>query len=428
MNTIFIHKNQRLSDKFSSKINNKRNPENIIFLIVIIIHLFCFSGIRSISLYKSKLITNSSLILSESNTKLNDLILTPSINLFSLKNNNDTNINSQRNIIDFNYYIANPIKPNTILTQNFLQEKGDQIYSQEEKSSIKVFLEIISSTNTTSFCIKRYLGKPQSYKSYKCPAGLKIFDDSQDVCIQECRTNYIRNKDICQEKCEIGYVQEYDLCINRAQEKKYKALFYSLEKADPICINGFFSNGLCYSCFGNSEHSNGECLSPCSSGSPSDYFCSFTDEANKGLSLMNPFWSKALRELYDDLLIVSKDNKVSISYFNNSSSLKEISSIIVKNSKNAEMQNICGKIMVYMRDKLRLNLGPNWETYLRTIFLKMFTRFENNESSNVNYVLAVVDDLIYFKGDYTSDYLQKKNFGLENLALTVAYFLDHICQ
>ena len=191
--------------------------------------------------------------------------------------------------------------------------------------------------------------------------------------------------------------------------------------------NGFFSNGLCYTCLGNSEHSNGRCVSPCFSGSPLDNFCSFSDQASRNLSLINDFWARFFRSLFDDLLKIVKSEIVSKDLFKSFTDLNEIANFIFDNKKNHEVQIISGKIMIFLRDRFKINLDVNWQSYLRSILMKLLMRFEKNDSETNRIVLNVVDDLIFFSGNYTDDYLEKKNYGLESLPQTIANILDLMC-
>jgi hypothetical protein len=271
------------------------------------------------------------------------------------------------------------------------------------------------------------VGKPEGYKSYKCPFQMKIYSDNPDVCIKDCPQGLIRGEVNCEAICDKGYIREYDLCVDKINSKNYKPDFIPLTKADPICINGFFWKGICYTCLGNSEHSNGQCVSPCFSGSPSDNFCSFSDEASKNLSLISEFWAKFFRSLLDELLIVVKSKHVSKNIFNKFSNLKQISKFIIENKKNLEIQILCGKIMIFLRDIYKINLDENWQSYLRSVLMKMLMRYEKNDLETKSKILAVVDDLIYFKGDYTDAYLENKNYGLESLPVTISNILDLIC-
>lgn len=303
----------------------------------------------------------------------------------------------------------------------------NQVYTSDQVSAIKLFLNTISSTTEKSFCIKRFVGKPKRYKSYKCPIHMKIYPDVPDVCIKDCPQGLIRGEENCEAICNKGYIREYDLCVDKINNKNYKPDFVPITKADPICINGFFSNGMCYTCLGNTEHSNGQCVSPCFFGSPSDNFCSFTDEASKNLSLINQYWARFFRSLLDELFTVVKSENVSKNIFNGFKNLKEISKYINDNKVNHDIQILCGKIMIFLRDKFKINLDDDWKTYLRSVIMKMLMRYENNDSQTKSKILAVVDDLVFFNGDYTDAYLDNKNFGLESLPATIADIFDLIC-
>jgi len=331
----------------------------------------------------------------------------------------DSLINLNKNLND-KRFLDNPNHRKTLLEIN-------QIYTSDEVSPIKEFLKTIASSNEKSFCIKRLKGKPVSYKSYKCPLNMKIYSDVPDVCIKDCPPGLIRGEENCQAICNYGYIREYDLCVDKINKKNYKPHSIPLTKADPICTNGFFSNGLCYTCLGNSEHSNGRCVSPCFSGSPLDNFCSFSDQASRNLSLINDFWARFFRSLFDDLLKIVKSETVSKDLFKSFTDLNEIANFIFDNKKNHEVQIISGKIMIFLRDRFKINLDVNWQSYLRSILMKLLMRFEKNDSETNRIVLNVVDDLIFFSGNYTDDYLEKKNYGLESLPQTIANILDLMC-
>jgi len=290
-------------------------------------------------------------------------------------------------------------------------------------------LNTIALNKDQNFCIKKFVGKPTPYKSYKCPFNYKIYPDEPNVCIKDCPHNLVKGKEFCEAQCRKGYFKEYDLCVDKENKKSYKPEFSPLEKADPVCLNGYFSQGLCYSCLGHSEHSNGQCLTPCHEGAPSDNFCSFDDQANRYLSLIDDFWAKFFRNFFDNVFLkVIKSEVVSKDRFKDLNTLKEISSYIRNNKDDIEIQKISGKFMIFLRDKFRINLDDDWKNYMKSIFYKLLLRYEKNiDTANTNDVLNVVNDIVFFKGDYTDPYLENKIYGRESLPLTVANILDHMC-
>ncbi len=217
------------------------------------------------------------------------------------------------------------------------------------------------------------------------------------------------------------------MCVDKEEKSSYTPEFHPLIKADPICISGYYSEGFCFSCLGSSEHSNGQCLSPCYYGSPSDYFCIFEEVANKKLSLIDDFWSKYIRQLYQvDFLRVIKSYEVSKDMLKDFTNLRDISNYLIENKSKDEVQNLSGKFMIYLRDKFVLNLENNWQDYMKSIYYKLFMRFETDENNTKN-VLAVVNDLIYFTGKHDDSYLENRIYKLESLVMTVANILDRIC-
>jgi len=376
-------KNKSLKDFKSNNFPNNRSVFIDTYLILTIILLFFLTN-NCVSL-RSTSSNNKSL----KNNKLKA----------SIQETKTKIINKHYSNVNFD----NKSNPRTLLEIN-------QIYTTDQISPIKLFLNTLSSTTEKSFCIKRLVGKPEGYKSYKCPFQMKIYSDVPDICIKDCPQGLIRGEENCEAICDKGYIREYDLCVDKINSKNYKPDFVPLIKADPICINGFFWKGICYTCLGNSEHSNGQCVSPCFSGSPSDNFCSFSDEASKNLSLISEFWAKFFRSLLDDLLIIVKSKHVSKNIFKKFSNLKQISKFINENKKNLEIQILCGKIMIFLRDIYKINLDENWQSYLRSVLMKMLMRYEKNDLETKSKILAVVDDLIYFKGDYTDAYLENKNY------------------
>lgn len=308
--------------------------------------------------------------------------------------------------------------------------RAKQIYTKVEVSPIKIFLDLIANNNNTVFCIKRVIGKPQPYKTYKCPVNMKIHDDVPNTCIKDCPKNFFRGKEYCEEICEAGYTRENELCVDKINKKNYKPNYIPLIKSDPICINGYFSNGLCYSCFGNSEHSNGKCVSQCFSGAPSDNFCAFNDEANRLLSLINDDWASFFRSLFVDLLKINKEPNIAKNNYDPKkiNNLKDVENVILRNESDKEIQILSGKNMIFLRDKFLINLGDDGVDYLRNTYLKMLSRFPNKHNKTKDDILSVVDDLIYFKGDYTSPYLDQKNYDLESLSATAANILDYVCE
>lgn len=400
-------KNNSIKSSFKTKSSKTSTKLTNTFLINIIVLIFFFTN-NSLSL---RSISNS--MHSQKSNKLEKT----SYHVISKRNSISENNDKQylnRNFID-----------NTDASKALLEI--NQIYTSDDVSPIKVFLNTISLTNEKAFCIKRLLGKPITYKSYKCPSNMRIYSDLPDVCIKDCPSGLIRGEENCEAICNKGFIREYDLCVDKFNNSNYKPDFAPLVKADPICINGFFSNGFCYTCLGNSEHSNGQCVSPCFSGSPSDNFCSYTDDANRNLSLINEFWARFFRSLFNELLKIVKSEIVSKDLFKNFADLREIAKFIMENKKNQEVQIISGKIMTFLRDKFKINLNENWQSYLRSILLKLLMRFEKNELETRTKVLAVVDDIIFFSGDYTDGYLENKNYGLESLPETIANILDLMC-
>jgi hypothetical protein len=306
------------------------------------------------------------------------------------------------------------------------RENSIQIYTSEEVNPIKILLNLIASDKEPTFCIKRLVGVPQPYKSYKCPMGMNIYEDNPNVCIKECEPGLVRGKLYCEKPCEKGYTKQYDLCVNKSNNHSYQQEIFPLVVSNPICINGYYSDGFCHSCFGNSEHFNGLCLSPCNRGSPSDHFCAFNDDSNKNLSLVNDYWGRFIRSIFDDLFIILKNGTFENYNFSNAKDLKDISQIFEINKPDKFLQIISGRILVYLRDKFKININEGAIPFLRNIYLKLLTRYEDSDKSP-NTILAVVDDIIYFNGDYQNEYLNAKNYGLESLPLTVANFLEHMC-
>jgi len=305
---------------------------------------------------------------------------------------------------------------------------SNQIYTPDEVFPIKLFLEIISSSTEQNFCIKRLVGKPQPYKSYKCPTYMKIYEDDPNVCIKNCPEGMVRTKENCSEECPKGFYRKYDVCVNTETNQTYKPKFSLLVKSDPICLNGYFSDGLCYTCLNNSEHTHGQCLTPCFSGSPSDNFCSYTEDANKKLSLINEDWGRFLRELYEELYTVLQDEKVSKKLFSSFKNLKEIANYLNSKSNSEEVQKICGKVVIFLREKFKLNIFDDSDAYLRSMFFNLIFRFEDNSSLDKKDRLSrVVDNLMNFSEDYTNDKLNTMEYGLESLPQAIANFIDRIC-
>ena len=302
-----------------------------------------------------------------------------------------------------------------------------QIYTKDEVTPIKIFLELIASDKNPTFCLKRSVGKPTGYKSYKCPTNMKIYDFNTIQCVEDCPYNFSMEKDKCVENCRDGFAREYDLCANKSTKEAYKPNFSIFKKSDPICNKGYFSKGLCYTCLGNSEQIEGECLTLCYSGSPSDNYCSYSDESNRNLSLINDFWSRFFRSLYSDLLTIIKTNQNTLSLFANSNTIKDMKEVFLRNKSSQNVQILSARVLIYLRDKFKININDSTLSFLRSIYLKLLNRYDSSKAKGSNYILSVVDDILLFKGDHTSPFLDNKTYGLDSLSETVANFLDHLC-
>jgi hypothetical protein len=317
------------------------------------------------------------------------------------------------------------------LIENTLLNKissNNKIYIN--KSPIVNFLEAIASNASQSFCIKRIVGKPEKYKSFSCPNNMKLIEETNNMvkCINECPENMILGSRDCQSPCKDGFKKVYNTCVNeKNKSENYKIKTYPINKKDPICINGYFLKNYCYSCMGHTDFSGDKCLSPCNKGAILESFCAYEDTSNFRLSQINPFWSGFIRDIYSDLFSIFKDGHLKRPLYDKANNLKEISDIILKNIGNDIIKTDSGKVMIYIRDKFGINLKDP-KTYLRNIFQKMFQRYMKKGTDTSKDVLAVVDDLINFNGDYKSDYLDKKTYGNSFLELTVINFLDHICD
>jgi hypothetical protein len=304
---------------------------------------------------------------------------------------------------------------------------NEKFYSSN--SPLENFLEAISSNISQSFCIKRVVGKPEKYKSYACPNDMKLIQESEDVvkCVKNCPKDMILGPHYCESKCKDGFKKVYDNCIKETeQSENYKRKFYPIIKNDPICINGYYLNNYCHSCMGHTDFSGDTCLSPCEKGAILEPFCAFEDYSNKRLSTINTFWAKFIRDFFSDLFLLFKNGPLNRPIYGNAKNLKEISEIILNNVDNKIIKTDSGRIMIFIRDKFGVNLNDH-KIFLRNIFQKMFQRYAVKDINNSQDILAVVDELINFKGDYTSDYLDKKTYENKFLPFTVSNFLNHIC-
>jgi len=308
-----------------------------------------------------------------------------------------------------------------------MQTKTKQIFSKMTLSPVQAFLSAVAIHKEQGFCIKQVHGAPQQYRSYTCPLNMKIMDDSLTTCQKDCPKGMQQEISNCEKPCEKDYQKENSFCLNTITKNRYPIVSIPLEKSDPICINGYFLNGFCHSCMGHTDYSNGQCLSPCTKGAPSESFCAFKDDANKDLSVINHYWADFLRIFYKNLFDLFKTGYLKRQLYANVKNLNDIAEIITKNKSDIKIENDCGKVMIFMRDKFGVNM-PDAKQFLRNIFFKMFSRYAQENKENSNDVLNVVDDLINFNGGYKSPYLDTKQYGIVSLPLTVANLMQHLCE
>jgi hypothetical protein len=380
-------------------INNKKIKlkQNIIFIILLLINLFTTknlltkSRINKISLEKEKDNFNYNFLQSKLKTSIKSTV----------KNLNTNTIKKTKT-----------------------NETTKQIMNLGNLNPLQAFLETIASKKETSFCMKVFVGKPEKHRSYNCPPNMFILDSNVNTCQKKCPTGMIQNISNCEMPCKNDYQKINNLCVNNSSKKNYKIISSPIEISDPICKNGYFLNGFCNSCMGNSDYSNGICLSPCKKGAPSESFCAFNDSSNKNLSIINVYWADFLRGFYKDIFELFKTGILKRDIYTNAENLNEIAKILVLNKEDNKIRNDSGKVIIYLRDKFAINMSDS-KLFLRNILFKMFTRYaiENKEISNI--ILNVVDDLINFSGDYRSPYLDTKQYGITGLPLTVANLIEH---